>query len=500
MQPLSDERAPLEGVVETSTGALRGETIDGVARYLGVPYAAPPFGEHRFRLPAPVAPWSGLRDATDFGPTAPQVPYAGALGELLPTVEIPGDEILHVNIWAPVDVSGAPYPVMVWMHGGSLKHGSNALPGYDGSAFARDGVVFVSVNYRLGSEGFSVLEGAPLNLGLHDQLAALRWVQREIAAFGGDPDRVTVFGQSAGGATVAALAASPVASEVMQRAIVMSGPLEAKAPGDAGKLTTLIARRLGIAATRDAFAEVEPDRLVAAQAEVLTGASPLGGGPAFTIAIDGDLVPASPSDAFAAGASSQLPLLIGTTTEEYRLWLVPSGAVDKITRLHLAIGRRAAKISAAAVRRYRANRPGAKHGEVFGAILTDVLLRRSAYRIADARAATGAPTWVYEFAWRSPIRGLGAAHAVELGFVFDGLAAPDSVALAGASAPQSLALAMHDAWVAFATSVAPGWPQWGAERTVRVFDGVDDPVGPAPRLDELQELGGLSAATAPTNR
>ncbi|WP_235825277.1 carboxylesterase/lipase family protein [Agromyces badenianii] len=489
MQPLSDERSPLEGVIETSTGALRGETIDGIARFLGVPYASPPFGEHRFRLPAPVEPWEGVRDATAFGPTAPQVPYAGALGELLPTVAIPGEGILNVNIWAPTDAAGAPWPVMVWMHGGSLKHGSNALPGYDGTTFARDGVVFVSVNYRLGTEGFSVLDGAPLNLGLHDQLAALRWVQREIAAFGGDPARVTVFGQSAGGATVAALAASPIANEVMQRAIVMSGPLEVKTPADAGRITALIARELGIAATRDAFAAVAPERLAAAQAKVIAGSSPLGGGPAFTIAIDGDLVPTSPADAFAAGASSNVPLLIGTTTEEYRLWLVPSGAVDRITRLHLAIGRRAAKISAAAVRRYRANRPGAKHGEVFGAILTDVLLRRSEYRVADARAAAGAPTWVYEFAWRSPVRGLGAAHAVELGFVFDGLAAPDSVALAGASAPQVLASAIHDAWVAFAASGEPGWPGWGAGRTVRIFDGIDDPAVPAPRLDELAELG-----------
>ncbi|WP_207904447.1 carboxylesterase/lipase family protein [Agromyces fucosus] len=492
MQPLSDERAPLEGVIEISTGALRGETRDGVARYLGVPYSAAPFGDRRFRLPAPVEPWEGVRDATAFGPTAPQSPYAGALGELLPTVAIPGDEILHVNIWAPSDAAGAPYPVMVWMHGGSLKHGSNALPGYDGATFARDGVVFVSVNYRLGAEGFSVLGGAPLNLGLHDQLAALRWVQAEIAAFGGDPRRVTVFGQSAGGATVAALAASPVAGEVMRQALVMSGPLEAKDPADAGRITALIARELGVEATRDAFAAVDPDRLVAAQAKVLAGSSPLGGGPAYAVAIDDDLVPVSPGDGLSAGASSNVPLVIGTTTEEYRLWLVPSGAVDRITRLHLAIGRRAAKISAAAVRRYRANRPGAKHGEVFGAILTDVLLRRSEYRAADARAAAGAPTWVYEFAWRSPVRELGAAHAVELGFVFDGLAGADSVALAGASAPQSLAAEMHGAWVAFATTGDPGWPKWSTERTVRVFGGAGGgaTVVPAPRLDELQELGG----------
>lgn len=477
-----------ERVVDTSAGPIRGALVSGSARFIGVPYAAPPFGAHRFRLPHPIEPWAEVRDATSFGPTAPQSAYLDALGELLPTVVIPGDEILNLNVWAPADATDAPYPVMVWMHGGSLRHGSNALPGYDGSAFARDGIVFVSVNYRLGTEGFSVLDGAPLNLGLHDQLAALRWVQREIGAFGGDPARVTVFGQSAGGATVAALAASPVAAEVMQRAIVMSGPLEAKTPTDAGKITDRIARDLGIEATREAFAAVSPERLVAAQARVAAGGSPLGGGPAFAIAIDGELVPASPVDAFAAGASSSIPLLIGTTTEEYRLWLVPSGAVDKITRLHLALGRRAAKISAAAVRRYRTNRPGAKHGEVFGAILTDVLLRASEYRVADARAAAGAPTWVYEFGWRSPVAGLGAAHAVELGFVFDGLAVPDSVSLAGTSAPQPLATAMHAAWIAFAKSGDPGWPAWSTERPVQMFDGDENSIVLAPRDDELRAL------------
>ena len=184
-----------------------------------------------------------MRDATAFGATAPQSPYAGALGELCRGRD-PGREILHVNIWAPADAAWArSSPVMVWMHGGSLKHGSECTARLRRHDVRPRLAAFVSVNYRLGTEGFSGARGRSLKLGLHDQLAALRWVQAEIAAFGGDPRRVTVFGQSAGGATVAALAASPVAVEVMRRAIVMSGPLEAKAPADAGRITALIAKR-----------------------------------------------------------------------------------------------------------------------------------------------------------------------------------------------------------------------------------------------------------------
>jgi para-nitrobenzyl esterase len=179
--------------VSLSMGEVRGSTADGIDRFLGLPYAAAPIGPHRFALPAPHPGWSGVRDATALGPTAPQAPYGGGIETLLPTVEIPGDEFLNLNVWAPAGASALP--VMVWVHGGSLSHGANALSGYDGTTFARDGVVYVAINYRLGSEGFSVLDGAPLNLGLADVVAALRWVRSEIAAFGGDPNRVTVFGR-----------------------------------------------------------------------------------------------------------------------------------------------------------------------------------------------------------------------------------------------------------------------------------------------------------------
>ncbi|WP_051388941.1 carboxylesterase/lipase family protein [Arthrobacter sp. 35W] len=413
-----------------SGGVLEGVAEDGVQRFLGVPYAAAPFGAHRFARPAPAPSWEGPRDATRHGPTSPQSPYPGRLGELMPSISIPGEEILNVAIWAPVKAA-APLPVMVWFHGGSLSRGANALPVYDGTAFARDGVVLVAVNYRLGAEGFSVLDGAPLNLGLLDQIAALEWVQREIAAFGGDPAQVVIFGESAGGNTVAALLGAPAAQGLFARAIIQSGPLVAAPPAAAARITASIAKHLGIPATREAFAAVEPAALVAAQDTVTAGTTPITGGLGYSLAIDGGTIPQAPLDALTQGAAAGVPLLIGTTTEEYRLWFLPSGLVNKLGRLHLAIGRRKAGVSGAAVRVFKRNRPGASPGILLGAIATDLLLREPANRVADARLGQAAPTYLYEFGWRSPVDDLGAAHALELGFVFDTVDTPDARSLAG---------------------------------------------------------------------
>src|SRR6478735_6899529 len=164
-------------VLSVSSGAVRGVRVGESDRYLGIPYAAPPFGTRRFRPPAPAEPWDGVRDASRFGPTAPQSAYVGGLATYLPTVEIAGDDILTLNVWTPADrPADARLPVLVFVHGGALARGATALPGYDGGTFARAGIVFVSIQYRLGQEGFAVLEGVPRNLGVLDQAAALRWV------------------------------------------------------------------------------------------------------------------------------------------------------------------------------------------------------------------------------------------------------------------------------------------------------------------------------------
>lgn len=479
--------------VTIGSGPVTGVTENGVSRFLGIPYAAAPFGDDRFRLPQPVEPWDDPRDATTPGATAPQAPYSGAIGELLTTVTVPGNEILNVNVWTPAGLSEPPLPVMVWIHGGSFIHGSNALEAYDGTAFARDGVVLVAVNYRLGAEGFSVLGDTPLNLGIADQLAALRWVQDEIGNFGGDPRNVTVFGESAGGSSVATLLAHPDAATLMARAIIQSGPLESQTRERAGRISKLMAKDLGVPATRAGFKRIPPEGLVAAQERVMAGGNPISGGPGFAVATEAPLVPVSPLDAFLAGQASGIPLLIGSTTEEYRLWFVPTGLIPTFKRIHLLGARLKLGISAATVRTFRRNRRKAPIGEILGAIATDLLLRVPLNRVADARIGGTGGTWVYEFAWRSPIGAdghgeLGAAHALELGFVFDNLGSPEGVRMAGPDAPQSLATSMHAAWVAFATSGDPGWAVWDATRPVRVFDGADDGVVLAPRDDERAAL------------
>lgn len=474
-------------IVATESGKVAGSTRDGVARYLGIPYAAAPYGENRFRLPQPHPPWHETRDALEYGPTPPQAPYAEGLTDILPTVLVQGDEVLNLNIWAPEGASAEPggHPVLVWIHGGGLTRGCNALETYDGQAFARDGVILVSINYRLGAEGFSVLPDAPANLGLADQVAALGWISRNIGAFGGDPAQVTVFGQSAGAACVAALCASPAAAGLFSGAVLQSGPITVPPSTSARRATRLVARDLGIPATRAALKDVPAQQLLGAQLRVTEGRSIIAGGPAFGLVVDGDLVPVDPMMALTTGTAEEIPMMLGYTTEEYRLWFLPTRVIDKLNRLHLVAARLKLKVPARAVRRYQRNRPAAQPGEIVGMLATDGLLRVPKNQVADARGTT---TWLYEFAWPSPVHDLRAAHGLELAFVFDNLDGDEARAFTGPHAPQQLATTMHDAWVRFARHRDPGWESWDEARPVMVFDHPVSQVVHAPREDERRAL------------
>ncbi|MER7512309.1 carboxylesterase family protein [Streptomyces lavendulae] len=441
----------------------------GTAVFRGVPYASPPVGPLAFAAPVPPRAWDGVRDAGAFGPTAPKVPYPPLFAALLSDPEIPGEDCLTVNVWTPDPAPAARLPVMVWLHGGAHTRGSSAVPVYDGSAFARDGVVLVSVNFRLGVLGYGLFPDAPANRGLLDQIDALAWVRDNIAAFGGDPGRVTVFGESAGAISVGALLAAPRAEGLFRRAVLQSGAPEVLPRDRVRTMVRRMAARLGVPATARAFGAVGLPALLSAQAAVLRRSSPVLGGPAFGLVTDPDTLPADPLE---AAMASEVPLLMGWTAQEHRLWLAPTGGMrllDRLGPLAVAYGRLRGGKDRAAVRALRAALPQASPADLAGHLVTDRLLRDPLRRIAGARRA--APSHLYEFGWPSGVPGLGACHALELGFVFDTLALAESSWLAGPDAPQALADEMHGAWVRYATTGDPGWAPWNGDGPPKVFGG-----------------------------
>ncbi|GAA1446238.1 carboxylesterase/lipase family protein [Nocardiopsis tropica] len=482
-------------VVTTARGAVRGLRRGDTDAYLNIPYAAPPRGAGRFAPPRPHEPWDGVRDATEPGPNAPQAERALGSVDMSPyfgTGWSRGEDYLTVNVWAPAG-GGDGLPVMVFVHGGGFVAGSTRSALYDGSAFARDGVVLVTLNYRLGIAGFLDLPGAPANRGLLDVVAALRWVRENIAAFGGDPRNVTLFGQSAGATVVGGVLASPDAVGLLRRAIVQSGSgLGAFTPEQAARVTEAAARDLGVEPHADAFAGLSDDRLVEASSRLSgidlrtrTHRDPLIGLSPFSLVLD-----TQPAASLAAGPGADADLLIGTNTEEGNLYLVP---VDRYSASTAEDVDGAAALShpdsARLVAAYRTSRPRASFGELRSAIMGDALFGAGTRALADAHAALPRPaTYGYEFAWRSrALDGeLGAAHGVELPFVFDlahlsRLRGP--AALLGPDEPPArLAARMHGAWVRFAGTGDPGWDPYddGNRVTMRIdaeWSRVEDPRG-----------------------
>ena len=454
----------MDDVVTTDSGAVRGRRADGVTSFLGIPYAAPPFGAHRLRPPEPPEPWIGIRDALAFGPTAPSPSFAPPLDELLPDMQVPGEDCLNLNVWTP-SPGATGLPVMVWIHGGAFRNGSSGVPWYYGDRFARDGVVCVTLNYRLGCEGFLHLDDGTANRGLLDQLAALDWVACNIRAFGGDPDNVTVFGVSAGAMSVAALLSMPQSAGLFRRAIAQSGAGHQALTSDtARRVTHALAQRLGVEPTTAGMATVPADRLVTEQRRLSDdieaepdpdrwGEIGLDKLP-FAPVVDGDVLGARPIDAMAAGLGGGVDLMVGTNRDELRLYLVPNGVIDLIDGGALSgfgarLGLDPDRMSAYAT---TADQPG----ETFADVYTDWYFRIPAIRMAEAHRGR---SHVYEFAWGSPLYDgrLGACHALEVGFVFDTLDEAGGGPLWGPDPPRVLAAAMHDAWVAFAHTGDPGW-------------------------------------------
>src|SRR5580658_9374593 len=326
-----------EPVVRTASGLVRGRTAaaTGIAAFRGIPFARPPVGPLRFAAPHPVAPWDGIRDAAAFGPPPPQsglavIPLPASAAGTDP------DDWLTVNVFSP-DLGAAGLPVMVWIYGGAYRSGAASNPDYDGTLLARQNVVVVSFNHRVGVEGYAYLPGVPANRALLDQVAALSWVRENIAAFGGDPDRVTVFGESAGAGAIAALLVMPVAAGLFRRAIAQSVPGTFFSPALAADVTAAVAAAAGLPATAEAFAAADPARLAAASDAVRPadhagrwGRAAHTGTP-FSPVVDGEVLPAAPWRALAMGAGRGVDLITGHTRDEFRLFMEPAGPRGQIT-------------------------------------------------------------------------------------------------------------------------------------------------------------------------
>ncbi|AXJ09202.1 carboxylesterase/lipase family protein [Arthrobacter sp. PM3] len=483
-------------VVTTPCGALRGTEAGGVCAFLGIPYAAPPAGPNRLQPPRPPDPWSGVRDATRYGAAPPQLAPPPSAGSDWDT-DLAGDDCLNLNIWTP-DPARTGLPVMVWIQGGAFEIGSTAA--YDGRNFARDSVVCVVINWRVGADGFLYLGDGHANVGLLDQVAALEWVRENIAGFGGDPGNVTVFGESAGAMSIGALLSMPRAEGLFRRAILQSGAAHhvIAAPA-AERIGRALAAELRVPQTREAMAAVPVTDFLAAQsrlkAELLARPDPEHWGHDVVAStmlwqpvIDGDVIPRRPIDRIAAGAGAAVDVLAGTNTEDWKLFLAITGVLSRVTEEGLsgtdsiegfpppaAYGLPVP----AGLDAYRDRYPGAGPGDLLAAVQTDWWVRIPALRLADAHAdaahGTGAHTYMYEFAWPAP--GLGAVHAVEVPFVFDTLDRDSRLfgRLLGDNPPQELADTMHAAWVQFAATGDPGWPAYEPARRATMRFGSDSP-------------------------
>lgn len=498
----------MDGTVGVDGGLVRGLESDGVWAFLGVPYARAPVGGLRWRPPAPPEPWRGVRDAFAPGPLAPQA--VAAPGSLLPgDPQQQSEDCLHLSVWTPALDDGRR-PVMVWIHGGGYTSGSAGNVLYRGGLLARRcDVVVVSVNYRLGVLGFLAHRALETddhegfaNWGLLDQIAALRWVRDHIGRFGGDPDNVTVFGESAGAMSILSILAMPAARGLLRRVIIESGPPYVHTPERAAVAADALARALGLSSLdRSTLEELPPEALVDAvsavqRATLRPGELPL----PFLPVVDGKTMPVAPFEA-AHDDAAGVDVLIGTNRDEIAFFQMSDPAMATLDEegllrriAHSAPASRPGDVVAA----YRAARR--RRGEpvtprdVWIAVASDLVFRWPSLRLAAARRASGGRVFVYLFTWESPVLGgaLGACHALEIPFVFGTVREPAVAAIAG-SGPRAVELSeeVQAAWTAFARSGDPSnprtgpWPAWEPARRPTMVLGPAVGVQDAPRDEEL---------------
>ncbi len=454
-------------IASTSAGRVQGTRSDGIAVFKGVPYAAPPTGDRRFRPPAPLEPWEGVRDALSLPPSCPQ-PSARPQG--WPQEPSLDEDCLYLNVWTPGVDDGGARPVMVWIHGGGYAIGSGSWPLYDGERLARRGdAVIVSLNHRLGPLGFLHLASiageefaSSGNNGMLDLVAALEWVRDEITHFGGDPANVTVFGESGGGAKISTLLAMPAARGLFHRAVVQSGPaLRVTSERRAEKAARGLLEELDIdEANLSALWDLPAEALVATTGG---GLSRMG----FTPVLDGEVVPRHPGDALADGTAADVPLLVGCNRDEGAGQL-PRDLDDAGLRERLTVY--GADHVEEIITTYRDVFPDASPLDLYSYVLTDSRMRYGSIRMAELHSTgTTSPTFLYLFCCELAGR---AGHGYEIAYHMDNLG---QTATQPSASRQALADAMSDAWLAFARTGDPNhaglpdWPTFDLDRRATMY-------------------------------
>jgi para-nitrobenzyl esterase len=513
-------------IATTRAGRVEGQTERGATVFRGIPFARPPVNGLRFRAPEPPELWSGVRPARSFGPSSPQLPGLVPMVSRLIGSGTSGqsEDCLYLNVWTPA-LDGRRRPVLVWIHGGAFVMGSGSTPLYSGRRLARRGdCVVVTLNYRLGALGFLSLRDlipgagdAPSNLGIRDQIAALAWVRDNIDAFGGDPENVTLFGESAGAMSVATLLGTPSARGLFHRAVMQSGAAHNISTRDqAATVAEQLMKQLGIDALDTGALERLPvDEIVRAQRDVtLRLGIQLGTLPWQPSAGD-DLLPEAPLAAIESGLSSQVPVLIGTNRDEWKLFMLgdrkgrrldEEGLRSRLERTIPGSDSSGVPWAERAVEAYAGLRRGqATPSEKWIAIQTDRIFRYPAMRLAELHAAHTPATYAYLFTWTPPVGRdrVGAAHGIEIPFVFGTLREP-LLRPVFTLAPGAMELSrrMLDAWVHFARDGAPGhddlpsWPRYDSFGRATMRLGRNPRVEEAPLDEQRRFWAGFGGASA----